>query len=52
MFGLPNLSQAGLELAMAEAMVVAVAAVAVVAHKFCQCDMAWRRLPRARGSGI
>jgi hypothetical protein len=45
LFGLPNVSHAGLESAVA-----AVTAV-VAAHKFSQCNMAWRSFPQARGSG-
>jgi hypothetical protein len=42
LFGLPNVLQAGLEL---------VVAVAVAAHKFFQCNVVWRSLQLARGSG-
>jgi hypothetical protein len=41
LFGLLNVSQAGLELVVA----------AVAAFLFSQCNMAWRSFPRARGSG-
>jgi hypothetical protein len=40
LFGLLNVSQAGLELA-----------VAVAALLFSQCNVAWRRYPWARSSG-
>jgi hypothetical protein len=45
LFGLLNVSQAGLEL------VVVVAVVAAIAHLFSQCNLVWRRFLRARGSG-
>jgi hypothetical protein len=47
LFGLPNVLQAGLEPEMAAVVVVAV----VAAHKFSQCNMAWRSFPWVRGSG-
>jgi hypothetical protein len=49
LFGLSNVLQAGLELAVVVAAVAAVAAVE--AHKFSQCNMVWRSFPWARGSG-
>jgi hypothetical protein len=47
LFGLLNVSQAGLELAVVEEVV---AVVAVAAHLFSQCNIVWRSFPRARGS--
>jgi hypothetical protein len=43
LFGLPNVSQAGLE--------VVVAAVVVTAYLFSQCNVAWRSFLWAKGSG-
>jgi hypothetical protein len=43
LFGLPNVSQAGLE--------PAAVATAAAAHKFSQYNMAWGSFPRARDSG-
>jgi hypothetical protein len=50
LFGLTNVSQAGLKLLGVEAVVAMVvvalaAVVAVAAHKFFQCNVAWRSLP-------
>jgi hypothetical protein len=42
LFGLPNVSQAGLEPML----------VAAAAHLFSQCNEAWRSLPQARVQGI
>jgi hypothetical protein len=44
LFGLPNVSQTGLE-------PVVVMAAAVAAHLFSQCNVAWRSFPWTRGSG-
>jgi hypothetical protein len=46
LFGLPNVSQAGLELATAVVMVVAASA-----YPFSQCNVVWRSFVRAMSSG-